>query len=67
VHLVGFIITIYHDALSPERQIRQMKLHIVDSQVTEKQKVHMSPAILLTFFVGLSPGLRESADRSAVH
>jgi len=27
VHLVGFVIRIYHDARSPERQIDQIQLH----------------------------------------
>jgi len=29
VHLVGFIIRIYHDAQSPERQIRNAKYDIL--------------------------------------
>ena len=29
VHLVGFIVRIYHDARSPERQIRNLYLHNV--------------------------------------
>jgi len=31
VHLVGFIITIYHDARSPERQIRTLIVRILDN------------------------------------
>jgi len=31
VHLVGFIIRIYHEARSPERQIRQIRYAILAS------------------------------------
>ena len=34
VHLVGFIIRIYHDARSPERQILQLSFHSVAAVLT---------------------------------
>jgi hypothetical protein len=41
VHLVGFIIRIYHDARSPERQIRLFKYYAFDSF---QRKLHMNNA-----------------------
>jgi hypothetical protein len=37
VHLVGFIIRIYHDAQSPERQIRQYYIWPVISDLSYKE------------------------------
>ena len=34
MHLVGFIIRIYHDARSPERQITRMSLGAEEGQIT---------------------------------
>ena len=50
LHLVGFITRIYHDALSPERQILCNLLHLVGF-ITRIYREARSPESRITFYL----------------